>query len=258
MKFLIFIFLFVLVSCSSANKDPKKVLEQSNLKNDKDTFNYIDQNGQYKYFRQILVEERKKKVSGLVKIYEGNNDETKLLEKTVAVSEIGSIQKKKSKRNVLRPVVSQHTVWLEGKQHFSQLKVDLKSRSLKILLKSPEEKWNGEFEKKFPEKNVLYCFVTTLPECLKFSQLTTELMKKEGSKIKIYLIWEAYPFIMDMVDRLEENVFSPAYVYYEGLSDEGHHKFSVEFSSQIISYHFDKQLELNKVLWVSQGISIVK
>ncbi len=246
--------LFLVISCSHQQQ------VSSEIKNDNETFSYTDQTGEYAYNRQVLVESKKHKFSSMAKIIDKLKMDKPVIEKTISVSEMGSLKKSKKRKskNVLRPSLSQHTVWLEGKKYFSQIKIDPKERSLEVTLDSPEEKWTGSKTHPLPQKSGIYCFFTQIPECLHFSGMLFELKNKPNSKLNIGIIFEGYPYMMEQVENIPSGPVTLADVNFEGISDDGAIRYSVDVYGQKIFYHFNKNFELNKILWVAQGISIVK
>ncbi len=246
--------LLLLMACSSGHA-PDVTTE---LSSSKDKFTLTDEQGDLPYERQILVEEKKHKLSTMVKISDPAKKDKSLLEKTISVSEMGSIHSKKNKRNVIRPTVSQHTVWLEGKKYFTQIKVNVANRELEVTMESPEEKWNGLKREKLPQSQGLYCFFSQIPECLRFSNILFELKKKPKSSMKLGIIWESYPYMSLQWENMPAEVVSFGRIFYDGISEDNEYKYNLEFNGQVAFFHFKKNFELSKFLWVAQGISIVK
>lgn len=255
MKFILILILFQIIGCSSKkNKD----LVESDLHNLNDKYRYLDKSGKYIYQRQVLVEEDKKKLSNLIKLYDPNRADNNILEKIIVVSELGAIKKGKNAKSVMRPQISQYTGWFEGKKFSSQIKFDPKKRLVNVIMESPEAKWNGEKNFDIPKTKTIYCFFTQVPECIKYTHFLEKLKTDPRSRLPITVIWESYPYFVDQLDGIAEEVFSSAVFYYEGETPEGFTKFNLEINGQVIFYQFNKKMELMKVLWVTQGISILK
>lgn len=255
MKLFLIITLLQVIGCSSnKNKD----LVESDLHNINDRYRYLDKSGKYTYQRQVLVEAEKKKISNLIKLFDPNKVENNILEKIIVVSELGAIKKGKEKKSVMRPQISQYTGWFEGKKFASQIKFDAKKRTVNVIMESPEAKWNGEKNFDIPKSKMLYCFFTQVPECIKYSHFFEKLKSDPRSKLPLTIIWESYPFFVEQIDGIAEEVFTPAVFYFEGETPEGYVKFNLEINGQVIFYQFNKKMELMKTLWVTQGISILK
>ena len=167
MKIYPVLFCFFFISCSVFKNKNQPSTE---LTSTKANYKYIDAQGELPMHRNVLYEESKHKLSTMIKLIDPDKKENEVMEKVVSVSDVGSLKKKKSKRNILRPNISQFTTWLEGKRYFSQIKVLPKSRELIINLESPEAKWTGESKVALPRSLSMYCFYTQIAECLKFSE----------------------------------------------------------------------------------------
>jgi hypothetical protein len=246
---------FCISSCAVFNN---KNQASTDLTSTKANYKYIDAQGELPLHRNILFEESKHKLSTMIKLIDPDKKENEVVEKIISVSEVGSLKKRKKKRNILRPNISQFTTWLEGKKYFSQIKVLPESRELLINLDSPEEKWSGERKVALPRSLSMYCFFTQIAECLKFSNVLFELKKNPNSSMKFGIIWESYPYMSEQWENFPTEAVSPARVTYEGDAENGDSKYNVEFNGQVAFYHFDKKFELRKFLWVAQGISILR
>lgn len=253
MKFLLPILL--LISSCAGNKNIT-----SEIKNDSETYQYTDQSGEFGFNRQVLVEEKKHKLSTMIKMIDKLKIDKPLLEKTISVSEMGSIKKNKKKKgkNVLRPSVSQHTVWLEGKKYFSQIKVNSQKRILDITMESPESKWNGTNTYPIPQKSGVYCFFTQIPECMHFSGILFDLKNKSNTKLNLGIIFEGFPYLMEQVENIPSEPIVFGDFSFDGLSEDGTIRYALDLYGQRIFYHFNDKFELKKILWVAQGISIIK
>ena len=64
----------------------------------------------------------------------------KVLEKAVAFSKFGKI----GKIPVLRPMLSQYSVWFDGKRYVSEMKIDPEAKKLTVNLDSEEKQWTGD------------------------------------------------------------------------------------------------------------------
>lgn len=254
MKIFYFFFILVLISCASKKKDEIS----SDLHNINDKYRYLDKSGKYIYQRQVMVEGDKKKISNLIKLYDPNRTDNNVLEKIIVVSDLGFIKKGKISKAVMRPQISQYTGWFEGKKFASQIKFDAKKRQVNVIMESPESKWNGERSFDIAKSKTLFCFFSQIAECITYTHFIDKLKSDPRSRLPINIIWESYPYFVEQIDGIAEEVYTPAVFYYEGESPEGYLKFNLEVNGQVIFYQFDKKMELVKVLWVTQGISILK
>lgn len=255
MKIYLVLFSFLLSSCSLFKNKNQPSTE---LATTKANYKYIDVQGELPMHRNVLFEESKHKLSTMIKLIDPDKKENEVMEKIISVSEVGSIKNRKTKRNILRPNISQFTTWLEGKRYFSQIKVLSKSRELIINLESPEAKWTGESKVSLPRSLSMYCFYTQIAECLKFSNVLFELKKNPNSSMKFGIIWESYPYMTEQWENFPAEAVTAARVVYDGDAENGDSKYNVEFNGQVAYFHFDKKFELRKFLWVAQGISILR
>jgi hypothetical protein len=241
MKFTLFL---LLVSCASP--------PQSNLKkvrsNNGQVFAYRDVSGEFEIAREVKV--AKQQLAGRTRIFSMGNEGERLLEKTFTISNVGSVKTRTGRSVAVRPELSQHTVWLEGKQYFSQLKLNSKRKTLEVLMQSPEKKWNGKKEIKVP-KGQIFCFYSQLPECLVASRLT-EKANSTGTRVRFIIVWDSYPYHQEHFSGLKDSPFSMA-----SLGRETANSYLVEFNGQSISIHFSKDGMFARLLWTSQGISIL-
>lgn len=220
----------------------------------KQIFAYNDVSGQLAMYRDTKMMKNK-----LVTRYQLSAPDDQLrrpLEKSIVVSEKGFVKKKNGKASVvLRPLMSQHTVWLEGKKHFTQLKTLIKEKSLEITMESPEAKWTGVKKIKFPG-GLNFCYFAQLAECIAHSGILDRITTNGSSRVPITIIWDAYPYLLDQLTNMGNSVFSQAQVYLDE-DEKKLYRVGVDFNGQSIFYHFSKDGELVKMSWVGQGITIM-
>lgn len=238
------IFLFVLVSCAMPRESNLKKIKSNNGQ----VFAYRDVSGEFEIAREVKV--AKQQLAGRTRIFSIGNEGERLLEKTFTISNVGSVKTRSGRSIAVRPELSQHTVWLEGKQYFSQLKLNPKKKILEVLMQSPEQKWNGKKEIKVP-KGQIFCFYSQLPECLVASRLI-EKANTTGTRVRFFLVWDSYPYHQEHFSGLKDSPFSIA-----SLGKETSNSYLVEFNGQSISIHFSKDSIFARLLWTSQGISIL-
>lgn len=233
--------LLVLISCSGLkNKDIYGPEKKSELK----TFQLKDGSGEF------LVKRESKVLNGklLTRMRYISKDGVTVLESTVAVSRIGRIKNKVA----LLPEASQFKVWFEKEQYFSQIKINPKTRQASIAIEEPKPRWSGIKTIDLP-KSRYFCFYTQLPECMKMQNL---LLQSARSKVQLYIIWDNFPFHQDLYEGMGEELISLASLTVSDHNKDGF-KFSLDIGSQILFFHYDKNLNFQKLFWVAQGISMI-
>ncbi|HXH30925.1 MAG TPA: hypothetical protein VNJ01_08950 [Bacteriovoracaceae bacterium] len=225
---------------------------EGGLNPSKKKFSYSDVTGTYS-----LTREHKSAGSKIVTRSQlsSNEGSTKILEKSITVSQAGVLLDSGKKLKTLRPFASEFTVWLEGKKYLSKMKLNVKKKSMTVQLESPEEKWNGLQEIPFP-KGQYFCFYTQIPECLYLNNLLRKAKTAPNQSIPFIIIWDPYPFIQEQMTNVGKNLFAPASVKFDG-EFKNLFRYIVEVEGQIILYHFTPSFELIKAAWIAQGISIV-
>lgn len=220
------------------------------------SFNFVDINGNYHLKRKRNFLPRRNNL--ILKNEVLSKDvKKKLLEKNITISEFGYLNYKGQKSAMLRPVISQHTVWLEGKKYFNQMKVNKKNRSLDVILVTPERKWRGKQSHRFPESKGLYCFFSQLVECVSSTNFISQSESmKRSAVMPVTIIWDGYPFIQEQYSDIPNEVFTRGKVLYEGKMANGGHRLVLQVANNAIAYQLGKNLEFKKMFWVSQGITI--
>ncbi|MFZ8934568.1 MAG: hypothetical protein ACO20H_02965 [Bacteriovoracaceae bacterium] len=226
-------------------RSKSKAIHEYTLKDKAGTFSLKREVGISKNDKDFVVK----------KIILSQEDKTLPLEKTITISKPGSL---KGKINILRPQVSQYSVWFEKKKYFSEMKIMPKEKKLLIKLKSPFKKWNGNKEVLFPKGSGLYCFFSQVVECAKFNNFISESTKRGLGEMNFHIIWEGYPYFHAQYDNLPSKVFSDARMSYEGKNAQGYRKYSLSFDNQTLFYLLDKQSNIIGQYWVSQGYSLEK
>jgi hypothetical protein len=237
-----FFLIFITVSCSSV-KTPKE---------GKTNYSQVDASGSFKLVRESKMIQNKLVTRNQLASTKGGA--TRVLEKSVLVSQMGSIKSNRGRLFTVRPFASEFTIWLEGQKYTSKMKLDTRSKSMKVTLTSPEKKWQGEKLYPFP-KGRIFCFYNQLPECLYQNHLLMNAKDRDNQKFDFYIIWDGYPFIQDLLTRVGRNLFAPASIKFDGAND-GLFRYIVEVEGQVIMYQFSKSFDFVKLAWVSQGITI--
>lgn len=241
----------VLVSCASTKSTAhlKKELVRAEEK-----FSYADKNGQF-FVKLTAGFNKKEKTFFTKRILEIPNKETdNILEQSVAISEIGILKKKKT---ILRPKLSQYNVWFEGKKYFSELKINPLKKAIDVKMVSPESQWNGTKEIKLPSTKSLYCFFSQVMECAKTVGFVGEAIRKKSGTLSFYIIWEGYPYLNETFSDFPSELLSKAQLEYDGQVKEEGRRFNLKVGGQSIFYVIDKNEQMKKMFWVSQGISMI-
>lgn len=233
------LFLIFFLACSSSRN---AVLSGSSNK----TFILKDRSGEFLYKRDIKI--KNGEIATRVTVMSPTNT-SQVAEKTVTVSKIG----KNSKSKILRPEISQHSIWYEKEKYFSQLKTNIQKRSLSVLMESPEEKWQGAKQIRYPQGRI-FCFFSQIPECVKFYGM---LNNDPSSGFSIVVIWDNYPYQVEAYNNIGESPFQSAAFRFES-EYKGTFRYKLEMSNQIIFYEFDVNREFDKMYWIAQGITLVR
>ncbi|MBP9681143.1 MAG: hypothetical protein KBD76_07035 [Bacteriovorax sp.] len=250
-KCALFLLFTLLVSCSTTKSS--KVLKKE-LTREEEHFFYTDKNGQY--LAKISSGYNKKDHSYFSKksLEISDRVEDKILEQSVVLSELGSIKKK---RTILRPKLSQYNVWFEGKKYFSELKINPSKKAIDVKMVSPEKQWNGTKQVKLPSTKALYCFFSQVIECAKAAGFLSESIRKETGTMNFYIIWEGYPYLNETFSDFPSELISKAQLEYDGKVKDDENRFDLKVAGQSIFFMVDKDQQMKKMFWVSQGISMV-
>jgi hypothetical protein len=138
--------------------------------------------------------------------------------------------------------------------YFSKAKLLTQKKSMQISMKSPESKWNGTQEVRFP-KGTHFCFYTQAPECLFQTKLLEKVFTGQGRVSNFYLIWDSFPYTGEQFSNVSGGFFTPATIKYEGPV-KGLHRFELEAEGQVILYYFSKSFEFVKMSWIAQGLTM--
>ena len=245
------VFSMFIISCANT----KNISLKKELVRGEEHFTYSDKNGQ---FLVKLSSGFNKKANTFftkrnLEILDKETDN--VLEQSVALSDIGTLKKKKT---ILRPKLSQYNIWFEGKKYFSEVKLNSLKKSFEVKMVSPESQWNGNKQIKLPSTKALYCFFTQVIECAKTIGFLEQAITKELGVMNFYIIWEGYPYLNSTYSDFPNELFSKAQLEYDGktkIKDE--RRFNLKVGGQSIFYVLDKNQQMKKMFWVSQGISMV-
>lgn len=232
----------------------KPTINQAVIRNNAKSYAYRDVSGTFELSREVRLEKGKGKLATRVQIYSSTSSGDKLLEKTFAISAIGSVQTRAGRTLAIRPEHSQHTVWLEGKKYFSQLKLNPRTRKLEALLESPESRWNGRKDIAVPKGRV-FCFYSQLPECLVAANMLAQAKASKGP-LRFFVVWDSWPYHQEHFTGLGPAAFVRAALTLEG-SQQGSTRYIVEINGQLLNLHFSKEGSFTRMFWTTQGISIM-
>lgn len=241
----------IAISCSSAKKSQQI---KQDLVRGEETFLYTDKNGEY--LVKLTSGFNKKDNTFVSKrlMLQSSSEGEKILEQNIVISDLGSIKKK---NNILRPKISQYTVWFDGKKYFSELKMNPVKKTLDVKMVSPESQWNGERQIKLPNTKALYCFFSQVVECAKTIGFLSQSIKKESGSMNFFVVWEGYPYLNETFSDFPSELISKAQIEYDGKTKEEETRFNLRVAGQSIFFVLDKHEQMKKMFWVSQGISMV-
>lgn len=236
--------LFLLCSCA--------VFKSKGPKDGKRVFSYQDVTGSYRMQREIKTIKNKIVARNQLMLASGN---AKVVEKSVTVAEIGSIQDGKKRVMVVRPTASEFIVWLEGKRYQSRMKLVPEKKSIRVTLESPEKQWQGTSDILVP-KGRFFCFYSQLAECLYHNRLLESAQEDRKQEYGFYIVWDNYPYLQEQLSGVGTNVFSAATVKFDGEIKK-RFRYIIEVEGQVLLYHFSTSFALEKIAWISQGITMV-
>lgn len=246
----IFFISFIVNSCAGVkNNNLKKELVR-----EEESFNYTDKNGTFKVLLSSGFNKKENTFFTKRSLEIPNKDSDNVLEQSIVLSDLGTLKKTKT---ILRPKISQYSVWFDGKKYFSELKLNPVKKAIDLKMVSPESQWNGTKQIKLPSSKALYCFFSQVIECAKTVGFLTAAIKKESGSMNFYVIWEGYPYLNETFSDFPSELFSSAQLEYDGKINEDARRFSLKVAGQSIFYIVDKNEQMKKMLWVSQGISMI-
>lgn len=240
---MIILLLLVITGCSTTSPDEmfgKKLGKE-------ETFQLTDANGSYLVRREVKY--NKGRMISRLRYFD--KDGVTQLENTVAVSRLGRI--KNQKDLAILPEASQYKVWFDKDEYFSQSKILGRKKKIAVSLEGPNPQWKGIKEFDLPKTRYI-CFFTQLPECLKVQNL---LIKAARKPVSLYVIWDNFPYHEELYTNLDGTITSFATLSVNNeVKDE--FKFNLDIGSQILFYHYDRNLNFTKMFWVAQGLSMIK
>lgn len=243
---LIFLLLLVCQSCAS-------LLPKGAPKEIKQRYSFIDGSGKYAITREHKL--LKNKLISRTQISTNHGSALKPLEKSIMVSQLGTVKENDKRVQVMRPFASEFTVWLEGKRYSSKMQLDAKNKAMVVDLISPEERWKGKSSILIP-KGKQFCFFSQIPDCLYHNKFLSKAVDRKGESLHFYVVWDGYPYIQDQFTGVGSKLFAPAIIRFDS-SNKDIQKFLLEVEGQSIIYHFSKTFDFVRMFWIAQGISVV-
>ncbi|WP_372654696.1 hypothetical protein [Halobacteriovorax sp.] len=180
---------------------------------------------------------------------------SKELEKLIVISKLGSLKKSLT---ILKPEISEYSVWFEGKKYVSRMEVNEETKSMDVKLFSPEKQWQGKSVFPFPKTMGVFCYFSQLTECARATGFIDQAIKRDSGSMKVVIIWEGYPYFQEQYLNIPNEVFTEGVFEYDGRNANGERRFTLNIAGQSIFYFLDSNKELMKKFWVSQGLSMVE
>ncbi|MBF0315313.1 MAG: hypothetical protein HQK52_17970 [Oligoflexia bacterium] len=238
------------------------------IKQEKITYQYHDGSGDYRLIKESGKVKSKNLyyVKSRILSEESGESEEALLEKSLTIASKSKLNRRQKQKlaskggaqesvSILRPLVSQYTVWLEGKKYFSQFKVDAQKQIMEIFSITPENKKGQKQTLHLPKGNGIYCFFSQVPECIKVTGFLNMAKEKRAGNMSFYLIWDGYPHYQHLYENFNEDAYSMASFNYDGIADDGTIRYELKTErEQSIFFHFNKDNDLIKKLWVARGV----
>lgn len=242
-----FLVLLLLASCASLKRTGEPESGQF-------VYSYTDVSGNYRLQRDVKFIKQKLVSRSQIMIPSAGSD--RVVEKSVTVSQIGSIKSGNSRALVVRPLASEFTVWLEGKKYSSKMQLNTRQKSMRVTLDSPDSKWRGQSDITFPSGKY-FCFFSQIPECLYHNHILSKSYENKGQSFDFYVVWDNYPYVQEQLNNVGKNLFSHATIKYDG-EPKGRIRYIIDVDEQVILYQFTRDFELAGMSWISQGINVVK
>ena len=213
MKVFTLLFLIAISSCST--------LAPGAPKDGKINYSLTDVTGQYQFVRENKSVDNKMVTRTVLATKTGGA--SKIVEKTVTVSQLGTVKGNRGRSIIMRPHGSDFVVWLEGKKYESKMRLNPKKKSMTVTMVSPEAKWNGTQDIPVPHATQ-FCFFSQIPECLYHTQLLARAQKKPETDEGFYIIWDSFPYTQEQYSDVGKDLFAPATLKFETI-DQGHLSF---------------------------------
>jgi hypothetical protein len=253
-KLRVLFLLFICLACASRNSGVSS--RKSNLLSSSvsEQFELSDKSGRFLLKRESGRESSNKNFVVRQSLNEMSG-KRETLEQLITVSQIGTLN---NKLMVMRPLRSQYSIWFEGQRYFSEMELDIPTKSMKVKLRSPESQWNGEENIRFPDDQSVYCFFATLIECAGLTGFISTAIEKKIGRMNLMIIWEGYPYMSSQYSDIPDELFTAAILEYDGNSDRHKNRFSLRFAGQSLFFFVSDNGRFDRYFWVSQGLSVVR
>jgi len=252
MKYLINFLIFVcLISCSSGGGNNKSGISRA-----KKYYELTDHSGKFTMIRETGKAKKSNDLVVITTILPLEGNEKKPLEKSITISTPGML----NKIPVYRPRLSNYFIWFEDskEKYFTKMSVNITTRSIDISMKSPEEKWNGNRSIPFPAGSGVFCFFNQIIECVKRTNFFQEAIKQGDGNMNFHVIWDGYPYVQEQLLGIPDRIFEPVTMVYEKNEKKNFYQFTLKVAGQAIFYFLDKDFNMVKKFWTTQGVSIIK
>jgi hypothetical protein len=244
--------LFFLLGCSSSNS----IKGAGSISQYSKKYNLQDKGGDYLVNRESGMDKKSGNYFTKYRIYKKGKGDGEILEQSVVFSTPGLL---KGKLKALRPYRSQFQIWFEKKKYQSETSLNRQSKSMDLILKSPEAQWNGFKKENFPKsKNGVFCYFSQVIECAQFTGFIEKAIKKDMGEMNFIIVWDGYPYIQEQYVNLPGTLFSQASLIYDGKNTYGEVRFSLNVAGNKIFYFLDNKYHLSKIFWPGQGMSMVE
>ncbi len=217
------------------------------------TFQYTDVSGSFTLQRRSNLKDKKIYFQRL--IYQDSFD--KSVEKLRTIMQVGGVYGGEGVH--FRPVISQIQLWMEGKEFSSQMKLNLKEKSLEIV-STGKSKQAQKVMVPIGKEHKLLCFFQQLPECLKMTGMLRKLIENKDQEFEISVVMESYPFNELLYSDFSNNPIYRTRIVQgsqDMLDSKNEIVLNAEMGEQTINYKFSRSGEFLGMFWVAQGISMV-
>ena len=247
------VFLGVVFSCSSFKKGEYAIPQKFKRPVYSKTYELVDKAGRFSVHREVGKSKKDRDYVVKKRVY-SQDEKRGVIERSIAIATPGRLKN----INILRPKIAQYVVFFNKEKYFSELKLDIKNKSMLLRVESPEEQWNGVQKIPFPRGTGVFCFFSMIVECAASTGFIEKAIQKGNGKMRFHIIWDGYPYMQEQYRYLPDKIFSPAELVFEGNSESGDKKFSLFTEGQTIFYVVQPEGILKKIFWISEGMSMVE
>ena len=163
----------------------------------------------------------------------------------------------RGKLPIVRPHSFQFQVWLEKEKYLSQGKINPSVRAMEVSFKN----FQSETENKrldFPQGHGVYCFFSQVMECAAVTGFLAKAIEKRAGKMNFHLLFSAFPYFKEQYPGTPKSFFSEATLNYDGQISPEEIRFSLNFGGTTVWYFVNQSLQMVKMFWPAQGLSLVE